>query len=292
MPRIAWVGRRAGRYALAAVWVAALVVPERVSAQATASRELVIAGANALLGGFTSGVVSWVRGGSFLEGLGAGALGGSVQYVGKRVSTSALPGAGLAGGVVGAVGSSMVRNGAAGRGWLDRLIIPVGPVMVDWRTAADSGGVTARLHLGRAIFLGRLIVDDDLELNVAETLSAGAPVFGARGRVIEGESGRGIGGVELWGTIALSDGNLMPTIDFGRLLAHERVHLVQDAFLNIAWADPVEDWLLERIPYGGVVGRYVDVGGIYMVIAGLMILALPYESRPWEDEAAYLESGW
>lgn len=277
---------------LAAIWLAALVAPERASAQATASRELAVVGANALLGGLTSGVVSWGRGGSFLEGLGAGAAGGGMQYVGKRISTSALPGAGLAGGVVGAVGSSVVRNGAAGRGWLDRLIIPVGPVMVDWRTVADSGGVSARLNLGRAIYLGWLIARDDLELNFGETLSAGAPVFEARGRVIEGESGRGIGGLEMWGAIALSDRTLMPPIDYGRLLAHERVHLVQDAFLTIAWADPVEDWLLERIPYGGTVGKYVDFGGVYVAMAGLMILALPYDSRPWENEAAYLESGW
>ncbi|HEX6940412.1 MAG TPA: hypothetical protein VF158_13440 [Longimicrobiales bacterium] len=261
-------------------------------AQASPSGELVVLGANALLGGLTSGVASWLRGGPFLKGLGGGAVGGVVQYLGKRISTSALPGAGLAGGVVGATGASIVRNGAAGRGLLDRLIVPVGPLVVDWTAGPDSGGVAVRLHLGRAIFLGWLILDDDLEIDGAETISAGSPVFRAQGRVIRGEAGRGIGGLELWGAIALSDRSLMPPLDYGQLLAHERVHLVQDAFLNVAWADPVEDWLLRRIPYGDVVVRYVDVGGVYMAIAAVFIAALRYEDRPWEDEAAYMESGW
>ncbi|HEX7117307.1 MAG TPA: hypothetical protein VF212_00870 [Longimicrobiales bacterium] len=286
-------GARRGRIVLAlAAAVAVGLVPARARAQATPAGELVLIGANALLGGLTSGVAAWLKGGSFLDGLGGGAAGGSVQYLGKRLSTSSLPGAGLAGGVVGAAGASMVRNGAAGRGLLDRLIVPIGPIVVDWVTVPDSGGVSARLHVGRAIFLGRLIVNDELELDGGETISAGSPVFQARGRVIEGEAGRGVGGLELWGAVALSDRGLLPPIDGGALLAHERVHLVQDAFLNIAWADPVEDWLLRRIPYGDVVTRYVDFGGIYMVIAGLLIVALPYEDRPWEDEAAYMETGW
>ncbi len=295
MPRIGELGRRVGRVVPVVVLVAgmaATLAAPGVAAQATASREAVIIGANALLGGLTSGVVVWVRGGSFLEGFRGGVLGGGLQYAGKRLSTSAFPGAGLAGGVVGAAGASMVRNAAAGRGAVDRLILPLGPLVVDWRTSSDSGGVSARLHLGRAIFLSRLVLNDDLSLDGAETVSAGAPVFGARGRVIEGESGRGVGGMELWGTILLSDRSLMPPFDYGRLLAHERVHIVQDAFLHVAWADPIEDWLVERIPHGDVVNRYVDFGGVYMAIAGLMILALPYESRPWEDEAAYMESGW
>ncbi len=283
--------RRVGA-ALAALAILGWTAPSGARAQSSFGGEAVVVGVNAVVGGLTSGVVAWLRGGSFLAGLGGGAAGGTVQYLGKRLATAAVPGAGLAGGVVGATGAAMVRNGAAGRGLVDRMILPVGPVVVDWTTVADSARVSARLHVGRAIFLGRLIWKDALELDWGETLSAGSPVFRARGRIIEGEAGRGIGGLEMWGSVSLSDRDLMPPLDYGRLLAHERVHLVQDDFLNIAWADPVEDWLLERIPYGDVLGRYVDVGGVYMAMAAVLIVALPYEARPWEDEAAYMEAGW
>lgn len=284
--------RRAGRAVPVVVLLLCLAAPERGAAQATVSEELVVAGANALLGGLTSGIVRWVRGESFLEGLWGGALGGGVHYAGKRIGTAAFPGAGLAGTMVGATGASMVRNVGMGYGMLEYLTLPVGPIVLNWRTTPDSAGVSARLHVGRAIFLGRLLLNDDLRFNGAESLSAGTPVFEARDRVIEGESGREIGGVEMWGTITLSDRGLMPPLDHGRLLAHERVHVVQETLLNIAWADPIEDWLVARLPYGDVVNRYVDFGGVYMAVAGLMILVLPYEYRPWEDEAAYMESGW
>ncbi len=267
-------------------------LPDRAAAQATFPDEVGVAVANALIGGFTSGVAAWIREGSFTDAFVGGLMGGGLQYVGKRVSTASVPGAGLAGRLIGSTGASVVRNSAGGTGRLDRVIVAFGPVVFDWRTVSDSMSLGARLHLGRAIFLGRLIADDELELDWAETLSAGAPVFRAPGRVIGSPDGGTAGGLELWGIMVLSDPSIMPPIDYGRLLSHERIHLVQDDFLNVAWADPIEDRIFEALPYGGTISRYIDVGGMYMVLAGLLNASLPYEDRPWEDEAAYMEAGW
>lgn len=265
---------------------------ERAWAQATLTSEVAALGANAVIGGLGSGISAWLRGDSFTDAFTVGAAGGAVVFVGKRVATIRHPGAGLGGRVVGAVGASMVRNAATGRGPLDLVLLPVGPVTLYWTTVPDSGSVSARLNVGRAIFLGRLLARERLRLDWGETLSAGGPVFHAEGRVIEGENGSRVGGMELWGTISLSDPELIPMVDHGQLLAHERVHLIQDDFLNLAWAGPMEEWLLARVPYGDVLSRYFDPGVLYMGIAGIFVAAMPYEDRPWEVEASYLESGW
>lgn len=281
------------RWAAAALVGVLVLMPARAAAQATMSGELAVFGANALIGGATSGIVAWLRGESFTEAFGGGALGGSAMYAGKRLASVDAPGAGLVGRLVSAAGSSVVRNGAAGRGAFDRLILPVGPVTLYWTTPRDSADVSAKLDLGRSIFLGFLAFDDGLELDWGATASAGAPVFRSPGRAIEGEAG-GVGGVELLGAIVLSDPAVLstpvrvPLVDPERIAAHERVHVLQDDFLSIAWADPIEDWLLGRLPGGDVARRYVDVGGVYVAFGVLLMTALPYEDRPWEDEAHYV----
>lgn len=285
-----WSLRRNVVVALSIVGIA--IPPVSAHAQGTLPGEMAVLGANVLVGGLTSGVTAWLRGRSFVEGFGRGAAGGSVHYIGKRLAASSVPGGGLAGRVVGATGSSMVRNGAADRGLLERLALPVGPVTVYWTSTPDSQRIRTRINIGRTIFLARLAIDDELRLDWAETLSAGAPIFQAPGRVIQGETGSEIGGLELWGTVSLSDLSLLPPTDHGRLIAHERVHLVQDDFLYLAWADPAEDWLLDRVPGGPLVGRYADIGALYMGMAALLILSLQYQERPWEAEAAYMETGW
>ncbi|HEX7050045.1 MAG TPA: hypothetical protein VF188_07600 [Longimicrobiales bacterium] len=266
--------------------------PSSVAAQATYNGDIAVLGANVLVGGLTSAVGAWLSGAPVVEALGKGVAGGSVQYLGKRLVTVDAPGAGLAGRLVAAAGASMVRNGVAGRDLLAEFVFPLGPVTLYWKTVPDSGSVRARVHLGRTIFLARMLAKDDLELDWSETLSSGAPVLHAPGEVIEGEDGVGIGGLELWGTVALSDPMLLPMDDSGRMLAHERVHVLQDDFLNVVWGDPLDDWLLERVPGGGFVGRYVDLGIAYIGAAAAMTAAVPYEERPWEREAAYLETGW
>jgi hypothetical protein len=183
----------------------------------------------------------------------------------------------------------MVRNGVEGRGVVDRLIVPVGPFTLHWTTRGDSARLEPRIDVGRAIFLTWLIVDPKVRIDWGATLSAGTPVFAAPGRVLRGEGGSVLGGEEMWGTITVSDVGLLPDADRARLLAHERVHVVQDDFLNYSWAGPIESWVFGQISGGDAVHRYVDVGFAYVGIAGVLLFVVPYQSRPWESEAYYME---
>ncbi len=174
---------------------------------------------------------------------------------------------------------------------LGQIVLPVGPVTLYWTTLPDSGRLEPRVNLGRTIYLARLALDPELQLDWRATLSAGAPVFEARGRIMRGENGSTLGGQELWGTVIVSDTRLLPPADRRQILSHERVHLIQDDFLTISWAGPAEYWLLGKLPDGEVVRRYVDPGLVYMGMAGVLFVIFPYESRPWEAEAYYLERG-
>lgn len=258
--------------------------------QASLSTEFVVIGANAVVGGLTSGLTALARGEPFLRSFSGGLAGGSVHYLGKRIAVGRAPGAGLSGRLVGAVGMSMVRNAGEGRGLLDRLLLPVGPVVVDWMTVPDSSRVRARLHLGRTVFLGVLAWHDELRIDWGETLLTGAPVFRTRDRLLWDAAGSR-GGLELFGSISIRDRQERTALEEARLIAHERVHVLQDDFLTYAMADPVEDWLLELVPGGGAIAEYVDFGLVYLGMGGLLLMALPYEDRPWENEASHLSGG-
>lgn len=273
--------------------IAGLAVPVSTvrAAQTTLPDDVKVLSANVLLGGLTCGIAALVRGEPFLEAFEEGALGGSLQYLGKRLATLRIPGAGLAGRMVGATGSSLVRNGAEGGEPFDLVVLPFGPLMIHWSTSPDSGGIEPKLHVGRTIFLARMLLNEELRLDWGETLSAGTPVFVARDRVLLGQARSPLAGVELWGALAISDTDLLPPIDEREILAHERVHVVQDDFLSIAWSDPLEDRLLEGLSFGDVVVRHADIGLVYMGIAGVLFTLFPYELRPWEIEAHYMEAG-
>lgn len=291
------------RRPVASAWFRVFVVPvvfvsvplvslsEPLSAQATIRGEAAALGVNALLGGLTSGVGGWMRGGSFLESFGAGVLGGSIAFAGKRIAASQATGAGLAGRFVGSVGASMVLNGSRAEGLFETIVLPVGPLNVYRIGGAGEARWTARLNVGRTIYLGRMLLRSDRELLWGETLSAGAPVFVARDTVLIGESGDGIGGFEVLGTISITDPNRMGELDPAQVLAHERVHILQDDFVNITWAGPLEGWLLGLVG-GEEITRYVDLGVAYIGLVGPMVFFLPYDRRPWEVEAGYMDGGW
>lgn len=278
---------------LAALLLTVLLIarPAGARAQADIGTDLVVLGINALLGGATAGIARELNDGAFLEGLGGGAAGGAAVYVGKRLNTMKVDEAGLVGRMIGAVGTSMIRNSAAARPVLERIIVPVGPVSLYLTFAEEGTRVAPKLHLGRAIYLGRLIVDDDFVIDWSETASAGAPVFRGRGVAVRYGSDEEAGGVELLGAIAVSDRSVVNYPDEHALLSHERVHVVQDDFITIGWTDPVEDWLLGHIPFGDTIGRYVDTGVVYLGFAYTGVVLIPYEDRPWEIEADYLGGG-
>lgn len=247
--------------------------------------------ANALLGGLTAGVMQALRGGDFRDGFTRGALGGAVLYAGKRIAVQRFDGAGLVGREIGAVGSSIVRNAADGVGTFERLVLPLGPVRL-YVTPGQSPAVRARLD---AVTAGRIaygIWEERLDFDAELSLSAGAPVFRAPEALLKSRSesdSTAANGLEMAGVLFLADVEAYGRKNFAKTFAHERVHVLQDDYVFLVWNDPAENWVLDRVPGGGMVGRFLDFN-LSNQMRGVVGRAIgERENYPWEIEAEFLE---
>lgn len=228
---------------------------------------------NTALGGVTAGIAQAWQGTSFWKGFVRGAAGGSVVYSGKWTSTQNFFGAGLVGREVAAVGASMVANASEGRALLERVVLPVGPVRLHVN-GTGANPLHGRVDLPNVISTVYTAALPNTRLDWSLTLSSGSPVF-----VHSGE--QPWLGVHRAGVIVLKERNEMASTLF-----HERVHVVQYDFSATAWGEPGERWLLEQIPRGPTVHRYVALGLDNALWGGVRYL-LPYDSQPWEWEARF-----
>lgn len=238
--------------------------------------ELATAGANAVLGGVTAAVGRLLRGEPVWDAVWQGALGGGLAYAGKRVAVERFYGAGLLGRQLASVGGSVVRSAGMGHGPLHELVLPVGPV----RLYVSGDGVTPRLDLATVIASGAFMVAFDARLDLSASLSAGALVF-------RGDSPMP-GLTSAGATVVWSD---MPAAEGPRLMAHERVHILQYDQLFLAWGERLERWAVERAP--GRVGAaglfdHIDLGVSALGIRTGLAMVLDYRTRPWETEAYLL----
>jgi hypothetical protein len=113
-----------------------------------------------------------------------------------------------------------------------------------------------------------------------------------RGRRLQAGSGGQVGGAALCGVIFLSDGL---GEEEPRLMAHERIHVLQFDYLHTVVSQPVEAFMVERL------GRWTRIPGTPrirdhlhpdLLILGMgVLLGSSAESRraPWEVEAYLLE---
>lgn len=246
-----------------------------------------VLGINAAIGGLTAGVLRHARGESFWRGFLGGALGGGVSYGGKRISGERFRGAGFLGRETAAVGASIVQNAAESRGLLDQVILPVGPVrMYVDRTAKTP--LRAKVDLAGLVSTAYAAAQPNSRLDIAASLSAGAPVFYLRPRY-DGPTIHA--GAHHAGVIRLrSESTSWSEVSRRQLIlaqAHEQVHVAQYDFSFIVWSEPVERRLLSLVPGGDRMHRYVDLGLNVGAWAGLNAL-IDYEDRPWEKEATFL----
>ncbi len=253
--------------------------------------EFTVFSGNVLLGALTAGVSRWLRHGSFEDGFTRGALGGGVVYAGKRLAVGRFDGAGLLGREVAAVGSSVVANAGAGRATLERIDLPV---MVGWVRLDRAGGRTrldGRIDLVPLAVLAYGVAQDRLDLDVAASLSAGAPVFRASGLLFRSRltGAQPATGVELASSVWLSEVPRFGISYSRRVFAHERVHVAQNDFFTIAWGGPLEEFIHSRLaPRGGALRR-IGVGLGDPILNALSALVPHYGQRPWELEANFLE---
>lgn len=237
-------------------------------------QELTVGAVNALVGGVTSAALRLVRGEPAWDAFWQGALGGSLAYFGKRVAVERFYGAGLMGRQLGSVGGSMIRNASAGRDLLQELVLPAGPV----RLYISDRGITPRLDLATLVTAGAFMVTYDARLDPAASLSAGALIF--RGETpMPGFTGAGA--TVVWPEI--------PSNEEPRLMAHERIHILQYDQIFLSWGEQLERWTTEQAPpgLGGILDHF-DLGLGPLGIRTGLALALDYHARPWETEAYFL----
>lgn len=250
--------------------------PGLVLDEAGLRQELTTAGLNALIGGTTAALFRVLHGEPAWSAFWEGALGGGVAYAGKRVAVERFDGAGFLGRELASVGGSMVRNASAGRALLDELVLPVGPVRL---YISGDRGVVPKVDLSTLIVSGAFMATYDARLDLAASLSSGALIF--RGSSpMPGLTAAGA-------TVVWSD---MPASEGPRLMAHERVHILQYDQMFLMWGEGLERWAtgpVSRSRVGGVLDG-VDLGFSALGIGAGLTLALDYHSRPWEQEAYFL----
>lgn len=197
--------------------------------------DLALAAVNALLGGGTAAVGRAVRGEPIHDAMAEGAVGGLVAYGGKRLAAEDFFGAGLLGRQASAVGTSVVRNATDGRPPFSRLEFPVGPVHLH---TGGPRGWELRPDALDAINLGIHVARTDYRFLWGESLSAGALVVERTTGDSPGRLGEAAGGF-----IRI---DRLPERQRRSTLAHERVHVLQDDFLDMAWFRRAERWALAR----------------------------------------------
>lgn len=239
--------------------------------------QVIALGVNSLLAGATAGVRRHLDGGSFRDGFAGGALGGALTYAGKRVSGERFAGAGLVGREVAAVGASMVLNASDGRGLLETVTLPAGPLRLHLDRSAPRP-LQAKVDLPGVVATAYAATRAS-SIDWGASLTSGAPVFVVREQSLAG--GRQVAGV-----ILLRDDT--PGV-MEESLAHERVHVAQYDFASIAWSRPAERALLRGSHRGSRISRHVDLG-VHLPVQGILSLAIPYGSRPWEWEAHVLSN--
>ncbi len=252
-----------------------------------------LAGANALVGGTLVSLARWVRGDpfttAFREGFAGGALAGVGAYGGKRLAAERFPGAGLLGRQLHATAASAARNASEGRGLLDEVSLFLGPFRLHLATSPE--GFRSRWSMSGLdlYWLVYGVQDARFSLDWRETLSSGVPVFRpGQGRRIRAGSGDPAGGASLGGVIFISDG--LGAAE-PRLLAHERVHVLQFDFLHAVISQPVEAHLLGYLPGGERVRDRLHPDLLILGAGALLGSRAESRNAPWEVEAHLLEGG-
>ena len=257
------------RTSIAILYILVLADPAAASAQEAGkiSRTKLIA-INVLIGGAVGGAGEAISGRPFWRGFLNGSAGGATVFAGKCLLAAESPAANWLGRATVATGSSMVANASAGRPVLSRLVMPIGP----FRFYRDnrSRKTTLKLDIQQLAVATYMEMQPATSLDFALSRKTGGMVFFDRGT----ESAVEVSGViRVWSK------------DIGSTFAHELTHVAQGEFVAIAMEEPLERWLLAKIPGGRAVNRYVDLGILSPVWAGLNeLIAAP--DRPWEKEAS------
>ena len=235
------------------------------------------------IGALTAGAWSAARHKSFWRGFGRGGAAGAVVFVGKRLLDGGDPLSWWAGREIAALGSSEVVNAGEGLPFLQRVVLPVGPLRFHVDRLA-SRKVVPKLDLVSTIAGFVVASQQGARFALDESLATGVIVF------LVPEDSRTVG-THAAGIITVSevlpDGDFPPLLGKRTVISHEMVHAAQYDFVFTAWSDPAQRAMGKKIRVMGVVNRYLDLNLGLPVQLGLNEL-IDYEKRPWETEAGTL----
>ena len=260
------------------------LVSARSSAQVTQSPQPVsgatLISVNVLLGAATAGAWSVAGHRSFWRAFARGAVAGAAVSAGKKLIAEGNPPSWLAGRQLAALGSSEVVNASQGLGFLQRIVVPVGPIRIHVDRRARRK-ISPRLDLASSISAIVIASRERAHFALNESLATGVLVFTVP------ETSQTVG-AHTAGVVSISellpDGNFPPLSGKRAVISHEMIHAAQADFAFTAWSDGMQRAIAKRIPGGRFVSRYVDVNltlPFQLAANGL----IDYESRPWEKEA-------
>ena len=256
------------RATIAAI-VAALLLGGRVAGAQERTSTAKLALINTLIGGSVAAVTAAIK--QRPVGIAAlnGSIGGLTVFAGKCMISRGGTAREWIGQETSAIGSSIIANAVSGRRPLERVAFVVGPVRFyrDTKRARTSVKLDL-LQVGAATYLATSAGNSlDWELSLKHgTLVVHDP---------DAPNDMEIGGVvKTW-----------HEDDF--ISQHEMIHVAQEQFMTTALEEPLEGWLLSKVPGGKTVHRYFELGILAPVWAWANAVT-PRFDRPWEREAQAL----
>ena len=258
------------------VFLACTALP--VSAQVSTGMRVQDLGVNAAIGAVTATLRSVARGRGFKRAALQGLIGGATIGVARQVAASPFSGSGFVGRELSAVGLSALTSAGSDH---TTLAFPVGPVELqlidgrafDWRVNATYAVAAARNSMSRTAHIDATL-----------SLYSGTFVFRDNRETLHTSNGEARGS-EFFGGIKIAKSAFANSNGTPNVLYHENVHVLQDDYLALSVANPIERLILERTSIGRRITRHIDVGLLSLGLNGLANSLVPYESRPWEREA-------
>jgi hypothetical protein len=223
------------------------VVPAKVSQEPEPSTlgrfegHVAVLSANALIGAGTAALTALLLKRDIGAAFAKGALGGIIQYSGKRVAAADWDAAPALGRVLASTGASMVQQASLGGSLLDSIRVPVGPIRfsVSLRAGLHPRVSTSAFDLA---LLAQALANDHLELDWNRSFSSLAPVFVTRDRLLR-SNGDLVRGITQGHLIVLDGVQPGATESF----SHEVIHVVQNDFMEVVWDRAVEDWVRGKL---------------------------------------------
>jgi hypothetical protein len=240
---------------------------------------------NAAMGGAAAVIGRLLAGKSVKRAAFIGVASGTTVVLGKWMVSRNSNATNVIGRAVAAVGSSQVSDAAAGKPFMSEVVIPYG-ILNFYYDRTSQRHVSARLNFAASLETLINARTTDQTFQMQRSILSGVPTF----LVNPDQPGSDGRGSQIAGVITYRPGarNLvMEKEQISKMIGHEIVHVVQSDFLLITAALPAERVILQIVPGGRTVNRFLDLGLHVPVWSGANAM-WPYASRPWEREAVTL----